>query len=74
MKSQSATETQSPSVPEVVAQASRRPIVRGVATDVDGAAAFYRDVLALTVVDELDDLGAAFRLDSRAMLLDPRST
>ncbi len=37
--------------------------------DVAGAVAFYRDVLGLALVDELDDLGAGFRLHSGAMLL-----
>lgn len=44
--------------------------------EVADAVAFYRDELGLALVDELDDLGAAFRLHSGAMLLifDPRKS
>jgi catechol 2,3-dioxygenase-like lactoylglutathione lyase family enzyme len=44
------------------------------ARDVPAAVAFYGDVLGLALIDEPDELGAFFRLDSGAMLLifDPR--
>jgi catechol 2,3-dioxygenase-like lactoylglutathione lyase family enzyme len=39
------------------------------ADDVAAAAAFYRDVLGLRLVDGPDDLGAGFRLDDGGVLL-----
>lgn len=44
------------------------------ARDLPAAASFYRDVLGLALIDGPDEIGAAFRLTSGAMLLlfDPR--
>jgi catechol 2,3-dioxygenase-like lactoylglutathione lyase family enzyme len=46
------------------------------AEDVQAAAAFYRDVLGLRLIDGPDEIGAGFRLSSGAVLLifDPRRT
>ena len=46
------------------------------AEDLEAATAFYRDILGLRLVDQIEDLATAFRLSDSAMLLifDPHSS